>query len=522
MDGTFVDDIRAQADRDPRAPALVTPDAVVSYGDLVSRIDDLAGSLVAAGLGAERICVVALEPGVDAVVAIAAATRAGGAFLTVDIGLPAARLAAMARGGHLLLTRSGLTPPVDAPTVLVDRPGPRAPLPPPAPPRSLAYVSHTSGSTGAPNAVLVEHRGLRSYLRFIARDYGLGPHTTTLQVAPPGYDASIRDTFAPLVAGGRVVLLPRAGILTAEGFLDAIDRFGANTVLSTTPSFLTFLTRHPDAAHRLTGLRLVVSSGESLRPFLTAGGRSLLAGELVNQYGPTECTMTSTRHVVPTDPDPVDLVGTPIDGVTVDLLDHDLTPVPDGEVGEVFIGGVGLARGYADPALTADRFVPAPGGARRYRTGDLARRYPGGALEYLGRADRQLKIRGHRVDPAEIEGALLSHPDITGAAVTPATDDQGRAYLIAHITGNLDGTTDPALRAHLATTLPPHMMPRRFTRVSRIPTTRTGKTDRRTLAAATTPTATTPTIPTPNATTTPGTSTTGTATAIPATTGGRP
>ncbi|MFJ9952074.1 amino acid adenylation domain-containing protein [Kitasatospora sp. NPDC091207] len=494
---TFVDAIRVHADRAPHAPALLTADGPVGYGELATRIDRLAAHLAARGLGPERVCALALPPGPDAVVATAAVVRTGAAFLALDTDLPDGRLAALAAGGraaHLLTTAAladRLGPLVDAPAVLLGRlpeATPPAPAFPAPHPRSLAYVSHTSGSTGAPNPVLIEHGGLDTYLRAVARDNGLGPGTVTLQLAPPGYDASIRDTFAPLAAGGAVVLVERSRLMRADAFADTVAAYGVDTVLSTTPSFLTFLSQHPRAAERLRTLRLLCSSGESLRPFLAAGGRALIGGRLVNQYGPTECTMTSTRYEVPADPDTAtDTVGTPIDGTAVRLLDPRGRPVPDGQVGEVHIGGAGLARGYGGlPALTADRFPPdpyGPPGSRLYRTGDLARRGPDGTLDYLGRADRQIKIRGHRVDPAEIEGALLTHPGITGAVVTAETDDRGRTWLDAHVTGPLDGTTDAGLRGHLARTLPPHMMPRRFTRLERLPVTHSGKTDRRALRA---------------------------------------
>lgn len=266
--------------------------------------------------------------------------------------------------------------------------------------------------------MLVEHRGLDSYLRFIARDYGLGPDTVALQLAPLGYDASLRDTFAPLLAGGRLVVVPRSALLRPEEFGAVVREHGVNALLSTTPSFLSFLAGQPNGARLLAGVRLVVSSGESLRPFLAAGGRPLVRGSLVNQYGPTECTMTSTRYAVPARPDVLsDTVGTLIDGVAVRLLDAGMSPVADGDTGEVYIGGAGVARGYRGrPARTAECFVPdpfGPPGARMYRTGDLARTGPDG-LEYLGRGDRQVKIRGYRVDPAEVEGLCCPMPGSRG------------------------------------------------------------------------------------------------------------
>ncbi|WP_204036922.1 amino acid adenylation domain-containing protein [Micromonospora qiuiae] len=481
---TFLDDIFTHAATRPDAPAIVTPDTVMCYEDFAARTDRLARALVARGVGPEQVCAVMVDRGPEAVIAMAAVLRAGGAFLTLNAELPDQRLAAMVRtaqASFLVTTpsRAGqLDFPIDGPTVFVDAPDVPAALPPLSP-RSLAYVSHTSGSSGPPNAVLLEHRGVTNYLRVIVDDYELGPDTVVLQLAPFGYDASIRDTFAPLVAGGQVVLVPRSTLLRPGEFVAAVRKWGVNTILSATPTFLTSLRQS-----ELPDLRLTVSSGESLRPFLIAGGRDGVRGRMINQYGPTETTMTSTRFDVPPVPDTtVDLIGTPIDGVSVRLLDDDLHTVPDGGIGEVWIGGCGVARGYSGrPALTAARFVPDPHGApgtRMYRTGDLARRLPDGDLVYLGRIDRQIKVRGYRIDPAEIEGALLAHPAVTAAQVTAGTDAGGRVFLIAYVAVASAEVTDSALRAHLAMTLPHHMIPRRFTRIDSVPTTVSGKTDRR-------------------------------------------
>ncbi|MEU7908333.1 amino acid adenylation domain-containing protein [Actinoplanes sp. NPDC049118] len=495
---TLVDEIEAHAAADPDRVAVRTPDTEVSYGELAERIRALAAVLRERGARPERVCAVALERGVDAVVAVAAVIRSGAAFLTLDVEAPPARLAGLvgSAGAEMVVTTTTLAErlelPIPGPVVLLDEQpvaasADRSRWDPQ--PSSLAYVSHTSGSTGEPSAVLIEHRGMDSYLRFVARDYGLGERTVALQVAPQGYDASIRDTFAPLLAGGQLVLAPRSVVLRPSEFADAVRRYGVNTLLSVTPSFLSFLAGQSDPAGLLDGIGLVVSSGESLRPFLNAGGRSLIRGELINQYGPTECTMTSTRHRVPEVPDiTVDTVGSPIDAVVVRLFAAEMTPVADGAVGEVYLGGAGVARGYhGDPVRTAHRFVPdpcGPPGSRLYRTGDLARQGPDG-LRFEGRCDRQLKIRGYRVDPAEVEGALLRHPAVTEAVVTGAFDDRGRGYLIAHVIGDLAATTDGALRAHLAGSLPPHLLPRRFVRLGELPRNRSGKTDRRALAEVT-------------------------------------
>ncbi|WP_081240723.1 amino acid adenylation domain-containing protein [Streptomyces viridosporus] len=497
---TVADDLAAHAARHPERVALDTPAGRVTYGRLAARTDELTRLLRAHGARPETMCAVAVEHGADAVAATAAVIRCGAAFLTLDVTQPRDRLAAFLRsaGARLLLTTSAHARALDAglPAILLDRPAataPDGPAPPPprVDPQALAYVSHTSGSTGEPSPVLVEHHALDAYLRDTARAFGLGPDTVALQTAPLGYDASLRDTFAPLLAGARLVIVERSRLLRPADFARTVREHRVTALLSTTPSFLAHLAGQPDPAGPLAGVALVASSGESLRPFLTAGGRRVVPGTLVNQYGPTECTMTTTRHVVPAEPDTAaDVVGVPRPGTVVRVLDADLVPVPDGTVGEVYIGGAGVARGYGgDPARTAACFLPdpcGPPGARLYRTGDLGRWGPRG-LTYVGRTDRQVKIRGYRVDPAEIEGALLAHPRVSGAAVTAHTDDRGRAYLAAHVTGDLTATTDAELRAHLARSLPPHLMPRGFRRHDTLPTTRGGKTDRRRLVAGSTP-----------------------------------
>ncbi|MEU1295814.1 amino acid adenylation domain-containing protein [Streptomyces sp. NPDC005840] len=491
---TLADDIAAHAARHPDRVALDTPEGDITYRQLDIRITELTCLLHAHGARQETVCAVAVEHGLDAVAAMAAVLRCGAAFLTLDVGQPRDRLAAFvtSAGARLLLTTSGHAAALDLglPTVLLDRPAPTDAQPPPATPadpRALAYVSHTSGSTGEPSAVLVEHGALDAYLRDTADAFGLGPGTVALQTAPLGYDASLRDTFAPLLAGATLVVVDRSQVLRPDAFARTVRDHRVTALLSVTPSFLTHLAGQPGPAGPLAGVALVASSGESLRPFLAAGGRTLVPGRLVNQYGPTECTMTTTRHDVPADPDPsTDVVGTPRAGTVVRVLDADLAPVPDGTVGEVYIGGAGVARGYGGrPSRTAACFLPdpyGPPGARLYRTGDLGRWEEDG-LHYAGRTDRQVKIRGHRVDPAEVEGALLALPGVTGAVIAPHTDDRGRVYLLAHLTGDLATTTDATLRTRLARELPPHLMPRRFERHAVLPVNRAGKTDRRSLVA---------------------------------------
>jgi D-alanine--poly(phosphoribitol) ligase subunit 1 len=492
--GSIIDHLRGHAARCPGRPALVTSRSLVTYGELADRIEYLAEVLAAAGVGTESRCAIAVEDTVEVAIAMAAVMRAGGAFLVLDPGQATPRLQALAASAQaeFLVTTAALAArlalPVSGPVIFLEQLGAmaRAAVPVRVPPRSLAYICHTSGSTGTPNPVMIEHSGLNPYLEFIIADFRLGPHTVCLQFAPMGYDGSIRDIFAPLIAGGRVVMLPRSALLLPSAFAEAVQDFDVNTLLSSTPTFLTALAQDQAAAARLGGLAEIMCAGESLRPFLAAGGRRLAARRLFNHYGATEAMLTSTRYEVPAQPDiTADLIGTPIDGVLIRLLDAGLREVPPGEAGDVYIGGIGVARGFSGrPALTAQRFIAdpyGPPGTRLYRPGDQARRRADGTLEFLGRNDWQVKIRGYRVEPAEVESALLTHPAVTGAAVIPVKDERDRLHLVAHVTGDLHGVTDAQVRAFLAESLPPYLMPRRFHRVARIPTTSNGKTDRRAL-----------------------------------------
>ncbi len=330
---TLADDLAEHAARHPDRIALDTPDGPVTYGQLDRRTREVTRLLRAHGVRPETVCTVAVEHGPDAVAAMTAVLRCGAAFLTLDVTQPRDRLASFVRsaGARLLLTTTAHAAALDLGTAVIelDGPGPDAPdataadawhptaadtsaSPAAVDPHALAYVSHTSGSTGEPSPVFVEHQALDTYLRDTVRAFGLGQDTVVLQTAPLGYDASLRDTFAPLLAGARLVLVERARLLRPADFARTVREHGVTALLSVTPSFLTHLAGQRDLPDPLAGVTLVASSGESLRPFLTAGGRSLVPGRLVNQYGPTECTMTTTRHDVPADPDPAhDVVGLP-------------------------------------------------------------------------------------------------------------------------------------------------------------------------------------------------------------------
>jgi len=289
-------------------------------------------------------------------------------------------------------------------------------------PEQLAYVFYTSGSTGQPKGVLTAHRGVVNYLTFNINAYQLSDADTVLQLASLSFDASVRDILNPLVAGARLVLVNDTDARDPEALLSKMLARGVTCLLSVVPSLLHALT---EAAGRRTHapekLRLILTSGENLLLSECVKARAAFGEDLtiVNQYGATECTMSQSFYSVPhaeTDLG-TSLAGRPIANAQLYILDKRLSLVPVGVSGEVYIGGVGVARGYLhDPAQTAERFIPHPfsrePGARLYRTGDLARYRPGGDIELLGRIDHQVKLRGLRVELAEIEATLNLHEDV--------------------------------------------------------------------------------------------------------------
>ncbi len=474
-----------QADLEPRGPA-VAGDRVLDYGELDAEANRLAWLLREHGAGPERAVAVCLPRSADLVVALLAVLKAGGCYVPLDPANPPARLTAQLGDVQpvAVVTDRELAPRFrghvtvhvgDAAGYPSHRPEPAAT------PGNLVYAIHTSGTTGTPKAVMNEHAGLVNRIRWMQAEYGLAAGERVLHKTPIGFDVAGWELFWPLSAGATVVLARPDGHRDAA-YLAALIRDSGVSTCHFVPSMLRAFVEEPSVAGCAGTLRRVVCSGEELSPSTVTRLRELVPDVAVhNLYGPTEAAIDVTAveitpgHTVrPRLP-----IGHPITGARLYVLDPRGAPVPVGVPGELFIGGVQVARGYLGrPALTAERFVPDPfeAGGRLYRTGDRARWTTGGALEFLGRLDQQVKIRGVRVEPAEVEAALAGHPGITAAVVDARPGPDGAPRLVAYLVGA--DAPDAALRSFLGELLPPAAVPSAFVRLPALPTGRTGKLDR--------------------------------------------
>jgi len=481
--------IAAQAARTAGAVALICGTERISYGELDARAGRVAAALRARGAGPETVVALAIERSVAMVVAALAVLRAGGAYVALDPAQPAARLAAILDSCRpVLLLTDGSPVPVAPPCPVLDEATLLASAapdagPPVGGPDDLAYIVYTSGSTGTPKGVLAHHRGVVNHLRFIMREHGVTAADTVLQIPSLAFDASVRDLFGPLTVGARVVLLAPEQAKDPAAMVGLVRRHRVTCLLAVVPTLLRGMADL--ATGQAPSVRLVLLAGERLHAADCVAARRLFGPRvrLVNQYGPTECTMTTTYFVLPPGaavPDPVPL-GVPIGGAWVRVLDDRLRPVPAGELGEIYLGGTGVARGYLHrPGETAARFLPDPfggdPGARMYRTGDRGRLRPDGVLEFHGRIDDQVKIRGQRVEPGEIEGVLRAHPAVRDAAVLAWGEP---ARLAAFVSG---AGADPGdLREHLRARLPDFLVPAHLSVLDELPRTPNGKIDRRAL-----------------------------------------
>ncbi|MEV1329724.1 amino acid adenylation domain-containing protein [Micromonospora costi] len=487
--------IAAQAARTPSATALISGTERVTYGELDTRAGRLAAALRARGVGPETFVAIAIDRSPAMVVAALAVLKAGGSYVALDPAQPPGRLASILDSAQPVLLLgdgkpTGITPScpvVDEATLLAEAASDdgSAPLAPTdGGPDSAAYVVYTSGSTGTPKGVLAHHRGIVNHLRYIMREHQVTAADTVLQIASIAFDASVRDLFGPLSVGARVVLLGPDQAKDPAAMLALIRRHRATCLLAVVPTLLRGMADLATGA--APSVRLVLFAGERLHASDCVTARRIFGPRvrLVNQYGPTECTMTTTYLAVPPNtpvPDPVPL-GRPIDGAWVRVLDDALQPVPAGEIGEIYIGGAGVARGYLHrPAETAARFLPDPfgdePGARMYRTGDRGRIRADGTLEFHGRVDDQVKIRGQRVEPGEIEGLLRGHPAVRDVAVLPS----GEPVRLTAVVSGTDLDLDD-IRAYLRARVPDFLVPEQFSVLDELPRTPNGKIDRRALA----------------------------------------
>jgi amino acid adenylation domain-containing protein len=483
---TLPESFARQRNRDPDAIAVDAADGTVSYRELDELSDQLAGRLAAAGVGPDVLVGICADRGVQLVTGLLAIMKAGGAYVPLDPAYPPDRLAFMLADANprVVLTQGALREhlPVADGTRVVEF-GSDGEVAAPHGPESannLAYVMYTSGTTGRPKGVAVTHRGV---LRLVDEpDYvDLSPQETVLQYAPISFDASTFEIWGALVNGSRLVVAP-PNVRSFDELGDLIRATGVTTLWLTAPLFHLMVEQRLDS---LRDVRQLLAGGDVVSPTHVADALAA-CDELtvINGYGPTETTTFACCHPMSGEIDvrkPLP-IGRPISHTTVHVLDADLTRVPTGVEGELFIAGAGLARGYLNqPGMTAERFLPDPfsrrAGARMYRTGDLARVRADGTVEFLGRADRQVKIRGFRVEPAEVEAVLGAHENVGQCVVTPWDRGGGERVLVAHVVPR-QRVSDHDLREFLSSRVPDHLVPARFVIAAGLPLDANGKIDR--------------------------------------------
>jgi amino acid adenylation domain-containing protein len=452
--------------------AIADVTATLTYGALETRTGTLAAALRTHGVGAGDVVAICLPRSIDQIVAMCAVSRAGAAYLPLDPAWPEARRAAFVAGAGCaaLIATPDLGTAIAGSAALVS-PAAGAGFPPldaaPRDPAALAYVIYTSGSTGAPKAVEVTHANLAALVAWHNDAFGVVAGTRTSHLAGLGFDAAAWEVWPTLAAGGTLVLADEAVRRDAHALhiwllAQKIEVAFAPTALAEP---LVAMAWPADAA-----LRVLLTGADKLTVRPAPG----LPFAFVNNYGPTESTVVATSGVVSPEGEGLPSIGKPIAGTQVYLFDAEGEPVPHGEEAEIFIGGAQLARGYrGDPALTAERFLTHPDHGLLYRTGDLGAWLPNGELAFRGRADGQVKIRGHRIEPAEIAAALNRLPEVAASAVV-ARGGELVAYVVP-----AEGSTPAvvALRGPLAELLPDYMLPSRFVALAALPLNANGKLD---------------------------------------------
>ncbi|MEV0116661.1 amino acid adenylation domain-containing protein [Streptomyces sp. NPDC050844] len=496
--------IERQARQTPDSVAVVDPAARLTYRQLDEQADQVALALRQYGVGPDQPVALAIGHTRHLLVAMLGVLKAGGAYLPLDPDLPPARATDMLErsGCSLILTgpdtardRFGTIPclNVDQLPETEGRAHPQAEVTP----ENLAYILFTSGSTGLPKGVMLPHRALSNYVLWAARTYGHEEGTGAMVHSSVAFDLTVTSLFVPLVSGRTVHLDP--AWRNVFGLTGELGRRAGLDLLKLTPSHLNVINHElaPGDTSKVT--HSLVLGGENLSWEHIAPWREHAAPtRIFNEYGPTETAVGCAVHEITADDPAVGDVpiGRPVDGSDIYVLDNRLAPVPVGALGEICVGGIGLAHGYvADPAGSAERFVPHPfsdvPGQRLYRTGDIGYYAADGTLHCLGRRDEQIKVRGVRVEPAEVERALLGHPSVREAAVVLSPDSAGGAdggRLTAFLSAAATGAVAPSeLRGHLTERLPAAMVPASYVWLDRLPLTVNGKIDRDALLAADTP-----------------------------------
>ena len=506
--GTLPELFQAQAARTPHATAILFQDTRLSYAELNTRANRLARLLIARGVGPESLVAVVMERSTDLVVALLAVLKAGGAYVPVDPGYPADRISYLLTDATpvLILTHEAIAAdalphplagvPADLPVVVVDAPRVASELTDYdaadvtgaqrctwLAPRHPAYVIYTSGSTGRPKGVVIEHRNLTNYLAQCWQAYPKLGGAAVLH-SSISFDITVTALYGPLTLGGRVYLAP------VDEYLPTVTGPHGYTLLSTTSSHLAVLSALPEGCS--PSGQLILGAEQVQAGQLQEWRRHHPGVEVINEYGPTEVTVGCTEyHLWPHDETPGGIVpiGRPMGNTRAYVLDNRLQPVPPGVMGELYLAGAQLARGYLDRrAVTAERFVACPfgsaAGERMYRTGDVVRWNRDGQLEYLGRADDQVKIRGFRIELGEVEAALAAHERVGQVAVIAREETPGDKRLVAYVVPAGDGSVSVAeLRGFVAGVLPGYMVPSAVVVLDGLPLTVNGKLDRRALPA---------------------------------------
>lgn len=481
-----------QAARTPDAVALVFNDERITYRELDQRANRLAWHLRGLGVGPDTIVGLCMHRSPALIVGLLGIIKAGGAYLPLDPYYPAERLAYITADAkpRVIVSESALITALGAqqvPLVQLDADWPRIEANPVSQPPNatlpdhLIYVLYTSGSTGQPKGVMGTHRAVVNRLHWdVTQEIS---DEVYAQKTTPNFIDALWDIFMPLIRGQSTVIVPEDVVRDPGRLIDLLSREAATRIVLVPSLLRTILDSPSDLAQRLAKLRHWACSGEPLSNSLAAKFRARLPhAELINIYGTSE--FWDATWFVAREPDnragvPI---GLPIANMRALILDASLEPVPANVTGELYIGGVGLGRGYLGrPGLTAERFLPDPfgSGERIYRTGDLARRRPDGVIEFVGRRDHQVKLRGHRIELSEIEWALESHPNVRNAVVQLRDDlPSGDPGLVAYVVGEGTVPADSALRAHVQGKLPAHMVPAHIVALAELPLTPNGKLDR--------------------------------------------
>ncbi|MBB4636054.1 non-ribosomal peptide synthetase [Longimicrobium terrae] len=483
----------AQVARTPDAVAVTFVGDHLTYAELDQRANRLAHHLRSLGVGPEVRVGISLERGPEMMTGLLAILKAGGAYIPMDPSYPAERLAYMLEDSApaVLVINGGQGAQSGIPVVDLADASPWAHLPgtPPAvpdlTPDSPCYVIYTSGSTGRPKGVVNHHRSVANLLAWSQQRWQLQPGESVLQRISFSFDVSVRELFWPLTAGARIVMAGPGGHGDPDHVVDLIRREKIGT--AHLPGLLRAFVEHPEASS-CTSLVRVMNGGEALAPSIARRfGELLPDAALYQMYGPTETTVASSGLRWTLDVEgTVAPIGQPIGNTKIYVLDARGEPVPTGVAGEICIGGAGVARGYLDrPEATAERFTADPfsqqPGARLYRTGDAGRWRADGTLEFLGRGDGQVKVRGYRIETGEIETRLTELPGVRAAVVMAREDTGGEKRLVAYVVGDEVGAD--ALRTHLAGSLPGYMVPAAYVRLEEFPLTPNGKVDRKALPA---------------------------------------